>query len=134
MMMNPKLKKLPKGWDKILADQYLNGASDVEVRAELKMTQALWDALYRDATSSEFKELVDFGRMLAKAWWMRQARESLHKPRSFNANLWLMVMKNQYGYSDRTEVTTKAVQDMSGEDLDQRLREAVTKFVKTNKA
>jgi hypothetical protein len=131
--MNPNLTKLPKGWEKILATEYKVGASDVEVRARLKMTQSLWDVLYNDATSSEFKSVVDFGRMLAKAWWMTQARTNLHS-RQFNASLWLMVMKNQYGYSDKSVITTKHVEDMSSDELDSRIGEAMKKFAKVKKA
>lgn len=131
--MNQNLKKLPKGWEKILATEYKEGASDVEVKARLKMTQSLWDVLYNDATSSEFKSVVDFGRMLAKAWWMTQARKNLHS-RQFNATLWLMVMKNQYGYSDKSVVTTKHVEDMSSDELDSRISEAMKKFTKVKKA
>ena len=131
--MNPNLKKLPKGWEKILAEEYSNGASDVEVNASLKMTTGLWDILYNDATESEFKQVVDFGRMLAKAWWMRQARENL-KSRTFNANLWDKMMTNMYGFSSKTTVQTKEVQEMSGDELDQRIREATKKFAKAHKA
>jgi hypothetical protein len=131
--MNQNLKKLPKGWETILADEYQAGASDVEVRARLKMTESLWDVLYHDATGSEFKAVVDFGRMLAKAWWLSQARSNL-KSRQFNANLWLMVMKNQYGYSEKSTVTTKHVEEMSQDELDSRIKEAMKKFDKVRKA
>ncbi len=133
MSQSQRLKKLPKGWESIVAKEYLEGASDIEVRARLKMTAGLWDTLYHDAASSEFKAVVDFGRMLAQAWWMTQARINLHT-RSFKENLWLMVMKNQYGYSDKSTITTKHVEEMSKDELDQRIKESMKKFTKVDRS
>lgn len=130
--MNPNLRKLPKGWEAILAEEYQAGASDVEVRARLKMTKGLWDSLMNDPLGSEFKEVVEFGRMLAKAWWFRQGRIHL-KDSKFNANLWNMFMKNQYGFSDKTQVTTKNAEDMSQEEIDERIERAFAKYKKVAK-
>lgn len=131
--MNPNLTKLPKGWEGILADEYLSGASDVEVRARLRMTPALWDSLMSDPTSSDFKATVDFGRMLSKAWWMSKARKNLDN-KAFNANLWFMVMKNQFGWSEKTMTTTKEAVDLSADELDERVTAALAKWKKAVKA
>lgn len=127
------LDRLPSGWAKVVSVAYLEGASDVEVRAELRITKKLWDHLYHDPVSSEFKEIVDFGRMLSKAWWMSQARMNL-KERSFNANLWHTYMKNMHGWSEKTTVTTKEASDLSGDQLDERIAEAFKKFAKVVKS
>ena len=36
-------KTLPNGWEKTAFALYLEGASDVEIRAELDISQGLWD-------------------------------------------------------------------------------------------
>jgi hypothetical protein len=131
--MKTGLERLPEGWVGIVSEEYLSGASDVEVKAALRMTTKLWDNLYNDPESSEFREIVDFGRMLSKAWWMTQARTNLHD-RKFNANLWYMVMKNQFGWSEKSTTTNKTAETMTTDELDAKVRKAVEKFVKTVKA
>lgn len=129
---NPNLAKLPQGWEKILAEEYTVGASDVEVMARLRMTVGMFDELYSDPTSSHFKQVVDFGRMLSKAWWYRQGRVNLTK-REFNGNLWYQIMKNRYGWSEKTTTTTKEAEEMSSEELEKRIEVALTKYRRVNK-
>jgi hypothetical protein len=131
--MNKNYEKLPKGWETIVSKEYESGASDVEVKASLRMTSGVFDSLYNDPVTTNFRQIVDFGRMLAKAWWMRQARVGL-RDKTLNANLWYMVMKNQYGYSDKTTVSTKDAVDLSDDELNDKLVQAVAKFTKTHKA
>jgi hypothetical protein len=126
-MTSPNLAKLPQGWEKILAEEYQAGASDVEVMARLRMTKGMFDELYGDPISSHFKQVVDFGRMLAKAWWYRQGRTNLNS-RQFNGNLWYQIMKNRYGWSEKTTTSTKDSEDMGAEELDNRIAEAIKKF------
>lgn len=126
------LARLPEGWATIIAKQYQAGASDVEVRAELKMTKKLWDHLYKEPETSEFKEIVDFGRMFSHAWWLTQARMNL-KERSFNANLWYTYMKNMFGWSDKQTTVTKDASELSGDQLEARIEAAMNKFHKVVK-
>ena len=115
-----------------MSEAYLVGCSDVEVRAKLKLTEGMWDALYNDPVNSGFHEVVSFGRGMAKAWWMQQARENL-KNRTFQSNLWYMVMRNQYGYSDKTTITTKEPSDLTNDELDELLAKGLEKFNKVVK-
>ncbi len=133
MELNPNFKRLPSGWEKTLASEYLEGASDVEVRAKLRMTQGVWDSLYGDPVNTQFREVVDFGHILSKAWWMSKARKNLHD-KTFNANLWLMVMKNQFGWSEKTTFTTKEVTELSDDELMERIKELNKKVDKAHKA
>ena len=126
-MTQANIKKLPEGWDGILGKLYKEGASDTEIRAALKMSKALWESLYNDPESSSFKQVVDFGRELAKGWWLTAGRINLHV-RNFNANLWHMNMKNRYGWSDKTEVSTKDAADMSNDQLEEAVKRAVDKI------
>ena len=127
------LERLPKSWAGIVAGEYLDGASDVEVRAKLRMTRKLWDTLYNDPETTEFREVVDFGRMLSHAWWVGKARENLHT-KTFNANLWLSYMKNQFGWSEKSTTTTKTSDMMTNDELDSRIKEVVEKYKKVVKS
>lgn len=131
--MNPNYAKLPKNWESTIGQHYEEGASDVEVRAALRMTVGVWDSLYNDAVDSSFKEVVDFGRMFSKAWWQKQARENL-KDRNFNANLWYMVMKNQFGWSDKSGGGEKDSPQLTEDELNAQFKAAADKFYKTHKA
>jgi len=132
MTVGPLLTKLPKNWEEVLTSEYMSGASDYEVMATLRMTKGLFDKLYSDPTTGIFKELVDFGRLMAKAWWYRQGREGL-TTRNFNGNLWYNVMKNRFGWSEKTTTSTKESEDLTAEELDARIDEALKKFRKVVK-
>ena len=120
------IKGLPEGWEQVVGTEYMEGASDTEVRAKLRITTSLWDSLYNDPQSSSFKQIVDIGRMLAKGWWLEKGRKAL-RDKQFNANLWHMNMKNRYGWSDKTEVHTKDADGMSSDELDKAVKDAVAK-------
>lgn len=122
--------KLPKDWENIVGGAYAKGCSDVEVKAMLRMTNGMWDTLYNDITESSFRQIVDFGRVLSKAWWMAKARENL-SDKQFNATLWYMVMKNQFGWSDKTTTTVKDSSDLSDDDLNMQIQKGLEKFTKT---
>lgn len=123
---------LPKGWASIAADMYKDGASDTEIKAKLKVTTGLWDSLYNDPLASNFREVVDFGRMLAKAWWLSEGRSNLQN-KIFNANLWHMNMKNRYGWSDKTEIRTKPIKELTDEELDMYIRNSEKQHIKASK-
>lgn len=131
--VNPNYSKLPKNWESLIGQQYEEGASDLEVRAALRMTVGVWDSLYNDAVDSSFKEVVDFGRMFSKAWWQQQARKNLTN-RNFNANLWYMVMKNMFGWSDKSSGGEKAESQLTEDELNTLFKAAAEKFSKTHKA
>lgn len=122
-----RLDKLPEGWEKVVAVEYSEGASDTEVRAKLRITESLWQSLYNDPQTSAFREIVDVGRMLAKGWWMRKGRKALHD-KSFNQALWYMNMKNRYSWSEKTETTNKLSEDMSADELDEALKNALPRL------
>ncbi len=53
----------------------------------------------------EYKDIIDEGRMLAEAWWIRQGRENL-KNRDFNNTNWIFTMKASWGWNDRPVTQT----------------------------
>jgi hypothetical protein len=98
--------------DRVIAC-YEAGGSDVEVCKVLKSTIPKFNELYRK--DAKFAELVDYGRMMSHAWWMEQARMGL-KDKSMNVPLWSFVMKNRFGWADKTENVERLPDHMA--DLD----------------
>lgn len=79
------------------------GASLVEVAADLGVSRATLSKWQVDEEKPEFVEAIKRGVELSEAWWMRMGRESLRDSK-FNHGLWYMNMKNRFGWSDRQQV------------------------------
>ena len=122
-----------KEWINELKDAYLQGASDVEICKILKMTQKEFDAYYEKSPS--FKEMVDIGRMMAKAWWYEQGRRNIENTK-FNTTLWSFNMKNRYGWADKTENTSVDAdfEKMDLAQLEQTLRKKAPSVLRMVKA
>lgn len=109
---------------------YEDGAFDVEVCADLKITEKEFDRRYvRDEL---FQQLVDAGRVLSKRWWYHQVRISL-RDKSFNGKLFIDVMKNQFGWSDKVENTEKISESISELELDQHIESLLKKRGQSDK-
>lgn len=101
-------------WKEVVIREYSEGASDSEVRAELSVTYKLWQDLLLDDT--DFREVVTLGRMLSKAWWLKEGRKNLYN-KGFHAFLWYKNMQNRFGWSER-QTTNVDDMDSSPEDMD----------------
>jgi len=116
-------------WVKVLTDSYKEGFSDVEVCRELRITMKQFTSMYDK--NDKFAELVDFGRMLSHAWWMEKARKNLNM-RDFNTSLYIMVMKNRYGWAEKLEASQVDSSDIqSVRELRARLEKELPKLVKS---
>ena len=116
-------------WVKVLTDSYKEGFSDVEVCRELRITMKQFTSMYDK--NDKFAELVDFGRMLSHAWWMEKARKNLNM-RDFNTSLYVMVMKNRYGWAEKLEASQVDSSDIqSVRELRARLEKELPKLVKS---
>lgn len=105
---------------------YENGYSDLEVCADLKLP---WREFEKRLNNDDtFARLVEFGRLAAKAWWIAQGRKNLND-KSFQHPTWYANMKNRYGWADKTEntETTKTADNLSNEELEQKLVQALSK-------
>ena len=72
-------------------------------------------------TDQIFAQLVDYGRLAARSWWMELGRKSATGESKGNFNFWYAVMKNRYGWSDRAETIVregeKPIEQMSQEEI-----------------
>ena len=116
-----KLEKKDPDWRKTALALYDQGASDREVMKELALSPGSWEVLYNDVLESDFRELVDFGRLLSHAWWESQGRINLRN-KQFNAALWTINMKNRFGWSEKTEQSMTNL-DYGNMDSDTLLKE-----------
>jgi hypothetical protein len=86
----------------IIVREYSEGADDDEVMAAINMSKAKFYGTYD--TNPNFKEIVDIGRQKSVAWWKGQARKNLFK-RGMNTAAWMFVMKNRFGWAEKTEIS-----------------------------
>ena len=96
-----KLEELPEGWGEKVVNLMKEGASILEVRAEVGIGRDLWDRMYDE--EEEFRKVIDYAKELSEAWWMNQARSNLYNHK-FQTVLWYMNMKNRFGWKDKAEV------------------------------
>jgi hypothetical protein len=119
-------------WVNEVKEAYSTGCSDVEVCKILKITQKKFDELYSDPDNTGFKQLVDMGRTMSKAYWYELARKNLWE-RSFNSTMWAFVMKNRFGWAEKSENLDKTdipTDQLSLEELQQRLKKALPAVMK----
>lgn len=105
-MARPKkgLDVLPKDWEAKTMMLYEKGASDVEIRSMLKISDDLW---YRWLDEEpRFSRTIKEGRALCETWWQVNGRVNLEN-KDFNSTLWYMNMKNRFGWADRHDHTSK---------------------------
>lgn len=95
-----KTLDIKTNWGPIMDREYSAGADDIEVMAALAMSRKQFDLAYN--TNSTFKELVDIGRLRSAAWWRTVARTNLLN-RNLNTTAWSFVMKNRFGWTEKSE-------------------------------
>ena len=102
---------LPEGWYHTILELYRNGASDVEIKAQIadwrgSFSNDLFDRWLKE--EPEFSETIKRGRLFSESWWNRNGRENLTN-KEFNYTGWYMQMKNRFGWRDKTDIdhTTK---------------------------
>ena len=96
--------KYTKSMSQRVIELMSEGASLVEVAADLGVSRATLSKWQIDETKPEFVEAIKNGIDLSEAWWLREGRISL-RDRDFNHGLWYMNMKNRFGWRDKNEVT-----------------------------
>jgi len=100
---------LPNGWQDTILDMYKEGASQVEVKAQIyewrgSFSNDLWDRWMRE--EKQFSEVIKVGVMLSQAWWEKTGRTNLKAVKDFSYTGWYMNMKNRFGWKDRRDETS----------------------------
>lgn len=114
----------------VLTEAYADGASDVEIARLLGITLAKFYHFYE--TNPAFADFVESGRTLAQAWWYSQMRKGLWDKR-FNTPLFNFVMKNRYGWADKTELADTTDKDpIDADALKAQVSITMNRLAKTN--
>jgi hypothetical protein len=96
------------GWAKDILDLYIEGASDVEIKALIwkqkgSFSNQLWNRWLEE--EEEFLQTIKMGRTFAKAWWEKKGRSGVDS-QEINSTMWYMNMKNRYGWRDKQDITS----------------------------
>lgn len=100
-----------------IIDLYKQGMSDVEVCRELEITKRQFEKM--KAVNPIFRAVVERGNDYAEAWNLEQSRVNLHN-KDFNTTLFNTRMMNMFGWSQKVDQNTKALNvnaEMSKEEL-----------------
>ena len=103
-----KALDLWKGWANDILDLYVDGASDVEIKALIwkkkgSFSNDLWDRWLDE--EKQFSETIKMGRIFSKAWWEKKGRSGVDS-QEINSTMWYMNMKNRYGWKDKQDITS----------------------------
>ena len=108
-VINKNVKTLPQDWEEVILSMYAEGAGDVEVMKQIwewtgSFSYKLWERWIKE--EDRFKEVIDMGGILSKAWWERNGRKNIDN-KGFNSVLWYMNMKNRFGWADTQSIEHK---------------------------
>lgn len=84
-----------------------DGASELEVRVEMGITEHAWYRLLDE--DEEFAGTVKECRQLCQVWWERHGRRMANGADG-NATVWIFNMKNRFNWRDKSE------HDIGGKD------------------
>ena len=96
-----QLTDLPEDWQKKLVELGKEGASDVEMRVELGISQPLWERLIKE--EPEFCITVKRAREHCQVWWEKHGRYMAAGAADGNAAVYIFNMKNRFKWRDKPE-------------------------------
>ena len=126
------IKALPDKWADTMLSMYDQGCSDSEVMRSLNITPARWDQLMLDTSMSNFSEIVEVGRMLARAYWEGMGRANVMSKR-INVALYNLQMQNRFGWTTKSEESRTNIlpENLNTDELDEKLRTYLKRFANT---
>lgn len=122
------LLRLPHHWMEMMLSLYEQGCSDSEVMRELRIKPSDFRQLMEDYHSTNFAEVVDIGRMLARAWWEALGRECIRK-KDINVPMYNLHMQNRFGWTTKSEESRTNVEvSKNVEELDEELQRLMKRY------
>lgn len=96
-----ELTDLPDNWEEAIIEMAKEGASDVEIRAFLDISDDLW---YRYIDEEpDFSRTVKKAKRHCQAWWERHGRNLATGASQGNTASWVFNMKNRFKWRDKPE-------------------------------
>lgn len=92
---------LPDGWQELVIEMAKEGASDVEIRAELDISDDLWYRFIEE--EPEFSLTIKRAKRYCQAWWEKHGRKLATGESNGNPASWMFNMKNRFKWRDRPE-------------------------------
>jgi len=114
-------KKLAIGWQQTMIDLAKDGASELEVRTTLGISNDLWYRWIED--EPEFSQTVKTCKALCEMWWERHGRK-MAAGAPGNSAVWIFNMKNRFGWKDKQEVEHSghiSYSDLTDEELEHKI-------------
>ena len=117
-------------WADKLVRLYSEGGSDTEVCKEMKMSHRQF--VKRERDDILFAELVEYGRLASKAWWLEVGRKYVRQGAPAQAfNFWYANMKNRFGWSDKAEAVDQLkAENMSTDEITAKIAGIKNKIAK----
>jgi hypothetical protein len=82
---------------------YNEGLGDTEICREIKLTPRQFEK--RKIDEPLFAQLVEFGQIARKGYWLELGRKAAKNGAPSQAfNFWISFMKNEFGWSEKSEV------------------------------
>lgn len=98
------------------------GKSKREIAAEMLIYVDTFDEWARDPDKPEFAEAFKLGEQAREAYWESLGRVNIDNPR-FKESLYKFITGVRFGWSEKSEVTTKSDAPATGTELDNLIKE-----------
>ena len=110
---------LRPGYQREVLEQYALGCTDSEICAMLQIAMRQFNKHYDN--DDTFKEVVDYGRTLSKAFWDKLGRTKVDD-KNFNTALYVAWRKNYHGWADKVQNETRISElNLSSDEVDAEL-------------
>lgn len=121
-------ERLPEGWERKFLEMAAEGCSEVEIRAEFRISTDLW---YRWIEEDEkFSKTAKEAKDLCHGKWEAMGRKMAFGQLDGNPTTWIFNMKNRFGWNDKQEIKhSGSIQysELTDEQIEQKIRELASK-------